>query len=59
MAQRQSECQSKSTDNEDIGADESVSRKYNHVSMLQRNERQFYDNLLASTSYRHVKHYSV
>ncbi|KAL9951590.1 hypothetical protein ACROYT_G044274 [Oculina patagonica] len=46
MEQRQNECESQSTDKEDVGEDESNGKMSNHVSMLQRNERQFYDNLL-------------
>ena len=47
MEQRQNESGSQSTDKEDA-RDERKGRKSNHVSMLQRNERQFYDNLLVT-----------
>lgn len=46
MEQRQNGSGSHSTDREDTREDESKGRKPNHVNMLQRNERQFYDNLL-------------
>ena len=48
MEQRQNAAGSQSTDKEDVREDESKGRKSNHVSMLQRNERQFYDNLLVN-----------
>lgn len=53
VEQRQNECDSQVTDKEDVREDESKGRKSNHVSMLQRNERQFYDNLLVTT---HIIH---
>lgn len=48
MEQRHKECESQSTDREDGREDERVGIKSNHVSMLQRSERQFYDNLLVN-----------
>ena len=48
MEQRQKESGSQLTDKEDIREDENKGRKSNHVSALQRNERQFYDNLLVT-----------
>lgn len=34
------------TDKDDFLEEKSTGKKSNHVSLLQRNERQFYDNLL-------------
>ena len=48
MEQRQNESGSQLTDKEDVREDENKGRKSNHVSALQRNERQFYDNLLVT-----------
>jgi len=50
MEQRQNGSGSQSRDKGDVRQDEGKGRKSNHVSMLQRNERQFYDNLLVSVS---------
>jgi len=46
MQQREKEGKSDNTDEDDIMEEESTGNKSNHVSLLQRNERQFYDNLL-------------
>ena len=48
MEQRQNGSGSHLTDREDTREDESKGGKSNHVNMLQRNERQFYDNLLVT-----------
>ena len=48
MEQRQNESGSQLTDKKDIREDENKGRKSNQVSVLQRNERQFYDNLLVT-----------
>lgn len=47
MEQSQNGSGSQSTDKEDV-KDKSKGRKSNHVCMLQRTERQFYDNLLVT-----------
>lgn len=51
MQQREKEGKSDNTDEDDIMEEESTGNKSNHVSLLQRNERQFYDNLLVKTNY--------
>lgn len=48
MEQRQNKSGSQLTDKKDIREDENKGRKSNHASVLQRNERQFYDNLLVT-----------
>ena len=56
MERRQNESGSQVTDKKDISEDENKGRKSNHVSVLQRNERQFYDNLLV-TIYSFTMHF--
>ena len=56
MEQRRNESGSQLTDKKDIREDENKGRKSNHVSVLQRNERQFYDNLLV-TIYSFTMHF--
>lgn len=56
MEQRPNESGSQLTDKKDISEYENKGRKSNQVSVLQRNERQFYDNLLV-TIYSFTMHF--
>jgi len=51
VQQREKEGKSHNTDEDDVREEESTGNKSNHVSLLQRNERRFYDNLLVKTNY--------
>ena len=46
LVEQSEKCESHDTDKEDFTEEKSTGKKSNHVSLLQRNERQFYDNLL-------------
>lgn len=48
MEQRQKECETQSTDEEHVKEDEDKDCESNNDGFLQRNERQFYDNLLVN-----------
>ena len=52
VEQREKEVESHNTKTDDITEEESTAKKSNHVSLLQRDERQFYDNLLVRTTFK-------